>query len=118
AVLHQRGRLLRRSRSKVESHQRLCTHQLAPCHEFIRAELVGFDCVPGFVESARTVFLRAYAVEPVVSRNEVTPRVPNDWNSELPDFVHHVLAESICVRQVRTRIVNTFVDRPSQMLQE
>src|SRR5437660_7850719 len=81
AVLDQGGGFLRRSRSEVKPHQRLCTDQLAPCHEFVRAKLVGLNGVPGLVEGARPIFPGSDPIEPVIAGNEITAGIANNRNS-------------------------------------
>jgi len=118
AVFHQRGSLFRCTRSKIQTHQWFGSYDLGPCHEFIRPELVGIDCVPGFVEDPRAILLWANAIEPVVARNEVAARIPDDGNAEPLYLLNHIFAEASAVREARCRIVNTLIDGASQMLKK
>src|SRR4029077_8026607 len=81
AIFHQRGGFLRRTGTKIEPHERKSAHGLAPGHEFIGAEPVAVEGIPRLVEHARTVLLRAYAVQPVVAGDEISARIANDGNT-------------------------------------
>ena len=72
----------------------------APCHEFIGAELIGFDRVPGQVENARTILLRAHAIQPVIARDEVASRIADDGNAELADLIEHIFAKAVGIGEL------------------
>src|SRR4029078_11976532 len=75
AVLDVGHRLLRGAGAEVEAEQRLGAHEPAPLHELVGAELVRLERVPGPLQHARALVLRPHAVEPVVTRDEVAPRI-------------------------------------------
>ena len=118
AVLNQSSSLFRSSRSKIEAHQRFGADSIAPGHEFIGAELIRVSCIPGFIQHARTAFLGADAVEPVVARNEIAAGISNDGNPHLAYLTDDIFAESVGVRELRAWIVNTLIDRTPQVLEE
>ena len=95
AIFDQSGCLFRSSRPKIEAHQGLSADSLTPRHEFIGAELIGVDGIPGLVKHARTAFLGTHAVEPIVARNEIATGITNDGDSHLPDFTDDVFAKPI-----------------------
>src|SRR5216117_1226718 len=118
AIFQQRRRLLRRSRSKIHSQQRRCARPLAPRHEFIQSELIRLHRIPGFLHQPRPLFLRSHPVQPVVSRDEIPARIPHDRHTYRLHFFHPILAEPVRVRQLRSRLVNSLVDRPPQVFKE
>ncbi len=118
AILHQRCRFFRRSSAKIQPHQRFRARGLAPGHKFVGSELIGLNRVPGLIQRARTIFLRPYAIEPVVSGNKISSRIPNDRNSQLSDFVEDVLTKSAGVGELRPGFVDALVNGAAQVLKE
>ena len=118
AIFHQRRRLLRRPRAQIQSHQRLRPRQLAPRHELVRAKLIRIQRIPRLVQHHRPVLLRPDAVEPVVARHKISAGIPNDRHVDLPNLLQRVFAESVRIRQLRSRIVNALIDRAPKMLEK
>ncbi len=107
-----------RAGAEVRSKQRLGSNQAAPFDEFISAELIRFDGIPGTFQYRGAVLLGTHAVEPIVTRDEIAARVAHDGNVEFLDLADHVRSEPIRVGQFRAGLVNTLVDGPPQMLKE
>ena len=98
AIFDQSGCLFRSSRPKIEAHQGLSAGSLAPRHEFIGAELIGVDRIPGLVKHTGTALLGTHTVEPIVARDKIAPGVTNDGNSHLANFTDDIFAKPIGVR--------------------
>src|SRR5205809_1696937 len=118
AVLNQSRSHFRAARAEIHPQERLATCLPAPGDEFVGAKLVGFERVPGAVEDTRPVLIRSHSVKPVIAGNEIAARVADDGYAQLPDFVYHVVAESVGVPELGSRLVDPGVDRPSEMLQK
>ena len=118
AILDESSRLFWRTRAQIQSHERRSAGHFAPGKKFIGAELIGFQCVPRFVEGAGAVLFGPNAIEPVVAGDEVSSRITNDRHTELADFVEHVLAKSVGIGKLRTRIVDAPVNSAPKVLQE
>src|SRR5215831_15275968 len=118
AVLNQSGGLFGRAGAQIHGKQRCGSSHSGPCQIFIGAKLIAIDRVPGLVQHMRTVRSRANAIEPVVARHEVAAGIANDGNSDVLYFLDHILAESITVRKLGGRIVNSLVNRSAELLEE
>ena len=110
--------MFRRSGSEIEAHEGQRSDRLAPLHVLVGPKLIRINGVPGFIEHPRPILLRPHTIEPVVARNKVAARISNDGDTQSAHLLHHVLAEAIRISQLRCRIVDTLINRASQLLEE
>ena len=118
AIFQQCRRLLRCSSPKIHSHQRRRAGCLAPRHEFIQSELIRLDGIPGLLHHPRPFLFWPNAIEPVISRHKISAWITHNRHTHRFDFIRYIGPKSVCVRQLRTRLVNPFVNRAPQVLQE
>ena len=118
AVFDEGGGLFGSAGAEIQAHKRLSADELAPGHEFVGAELIGVEGVPGFVEDGGAILLGADAVEPVVAGDEIAAGIANDGNRELANFVHYVFAEAVGVGEFGLRVVDAVVDAAAEVFQE
>ena len=69
-------------------------------------------------EHARAILLGPYTVEPVVPGHKIASGITNDRNAEFLDLIDHILAEAIRVRQLRRRIIDSFVNCAAEMFEK
>ena len=118
AVLDECGRVLYGPGAEVEPEKWLGGHQPRPCDEFVSAELIGLQRIPGAIENGRPVFLGTDAIQPVITGYEISAGVANDGHSKVADLLHDIGAESVAVGEFRPRIVDALVNGASQVLQK
>ena len=110
--------LFRGAGAEIESHERFRAGEFAPGHEFVGAELIGLDGVPGFFQLTRAIFLGADAVEPVIARDKVAAGIANHGHAEMLDFIGDIGAEAVRIGKLGARIVNTFVDGAAEVFEK
>jgi isocitrate lyase len=66
----------------------------------------------------RSILLRAHAVQPVITGNEVPTWIAHNRHAQLTNYATHVCAESVGVRKLRARLIDTRVDRATEVFQE
>jgi hypothetical protein len=118
AIFHQRGRILRGSRTEVQPQQWLCPDKSRPRDELIRPKLVCLQRVPRAIEHGRTLVLRAHAIQPGIPRQKISTRPPHNRHAQLAHFFCYVGPESVLVREVRAWIIDALINRASQLLQK
>jgi len=115
---HECRRLFRSSGAEIQSHERQRAYRFAPGNEFIRPKLIRVYRIPGLVQYARSILLRSDTIKPVVAGNKVAAGVTNDGNTEFTNFIHYVLAKTVRVRELRSGIVDPFIDRSSEVFKK
>ena len=118
AVFDEGGGHFRRAGAEIETQQRLGVDQFAPVHEFIGAELVGVQSIPGPVQHRRPLVLRTDAIQPVITRHEIAARIADDRDAQFADFGDDVFAKAFFVGQFRAGLIDTGIDRAAQVLEE
>ena len=118
AIFHQRGRHLGRRGAEIGADQRLGANALGPGYEFIGAELVRLDGVPGSIEHRGPLIARAHAIQPVVAGNEVAARIANDRHAHAAHLRGNVFAEAGCIGECRTGIIDAAVNSATQVFQK
>ena len=100
AILNVGHRHFRRAGAEIKTQQRLGVDQFAPLEKFVRAELIGFDGIPGAFQDGRSLVLWPDAIEPVVTGDEIAARITNDRDAEFFDLCEDVLTKSIFVGEL------------------
>jgi hypothetical protein len=118
AVFNVGDRHFRRAGAEIERQQRLGADQAAPFDEFIGAELVRLERIPGALEHRRPLVLRSDAVEPVVAGDEVPARIAHDRDAKRLHLRDDVATESFAVSQGRLRVVDACIDGAAQVLEK
>src|SRR5260370_3410749 len=118
AVFNQSGGLLRRAGAKIQAHERRGSHRVAPGDEFIGAELICFEGIPGFVQNPGEMFLGSYTIQPVVAVYYTSARLADDGDSEMFNFLKDILAETVRIGKFRAWFVDTSINCATKMFQE
>ena len=117
-VFDEVARMIEPARTKIDRQHHLCACGLAPVSELVHADLVGLGRVPREVESGRPLLARANPVFPIVGRDEIAARIPNDRNFQFANEVDDVLAHPVGVGAFVIGLVDPGIDRSPQMLEE
>jgi hypothetical protein len=118
AILHQRGRIFRRSRAEIQAEEWFRAHLPRPGNEFVGAELIRFESVPSAVQYGGAVLPRAHAVKPVIAGDKISAGIANDGDAKIADFFHDIGTKTIAVGELRTWIVNALINCPPEVLQK
>ena len=118
AVFEQVHGLRGATRADVDRHHRLDPRELAPAHELVESELIGFGGVPREVQARGPFVNRADAVLPPVRRHEVPAGIANGGDAEFAHQLEHIATESLRRRRGVSWLVDARVDAPSQMFHE
>ena len=115
AVFQQIAGVGHSSCAEVDRHHNLGIHRFRPFMKLIQADLIGLHAPPGKVQSSRPLTDRADAVLPDETGYEITSRIADDRNFEIPDQLHDVPAEPILIRARMSRLVDPGIDCPPQV---
>src|SRR6185503_18437029 len=106
------------SQAEIHREHRLDTRHPTPGEELVSPELVGLDAPPGEVEPPWPGLPGADAVAPVVARDEVAARVPDQGHAELADELQDVRPEPLGRRTRVLGLVQTAVDAAPEVFDE
>jgi len=109
-------RRVRPARAQIDSQHGLDAGRAAPVDEFVGAEAVGLDAVPGEVEANGPLFHRPHAILPIVARYKIAARVAHNSRTELAHERENVAAKAPLVRGRMARLENTPIDATPHVL--
>ena len=115
AVLDEFTGFVGAARAQVDGPHGFDVGGLAPFHELVGAELVGFGAGPGQVQAHRAVGRGANTVFPVIARYKVAAGVAHDGGAEFAGQLHHVAAKAACIGRGVAGFIDTGVDRAAQV---
>ena len=118
AVFDKLPRRVRPTRAQIDGQHGLDAGRAAPVDEFVGAEAVGLDAVPGKVETNGPLLERPYAILPIVARYEIAPGVAHNSRTELAHQCEYVAAKTTLVRGWMAGLENSPVDATSHVLDE
>ena len=116
AIFQQIAGICHTSGTQIHCHHDLCIHLLRPMVEFLQSEGIRLQRSPRQIQSGRTLIHRAYTVLPEKVGYEVTTGITDQGNLQFSDQLYHVLSVTVFVRRGMSRLVDTAVHRPAQML--
>ncbi len=117
-VLQQVARLAHTPGAQVDRHHRLDPGPGRERHELAEAELVGLHGFPGGVQPPWPLGDRPHPVLPAVGGDEVAARVAHHGHAEFGDQRQHVGAQSGVVGGRVSRLEQSGVDAPAEVLDE
>ena len=118
AVFNQVSRGIAAPGAEIDRHHRLDTGCLAPVHEFIGAETVGFGAEPRKVKTGRPLIDRTDAVFPVIAGDEIAAGVTHDRRTKLLHQREYVLPKSFGIGGRMSGLVDATINASPEMLDE
>ena len=115
SILHHVPRRIRSTGAQVDGIHDLGIRSLCPPVEFVEADFVGFRGEPGQIQLLGPLRHRTDAVLPVEAGHKVAAGIADNGNAQFAHQVNYILAETIGVGSGMTGLINTAINRPSQM---
>ena len=102
--------------TKIDRVHRLHIRLLRPVHELMKAELVRLNHAPRRVDPVGSLADRTDRILPLEPGDKVSARIADIWDLQFFDQVDGIRSQPILIGEFAARLIDSFIYRPSQML--